>query len=115
MMLDTMTLILEPAESADFKVGATRVTDSNYDKLFTQLTYYIHDMLTQPLGWSSLTFGTFSSVKYRFMSETIPSASASSWTATNGPKRLPILREALAAYELANGPLIDESNNRVTF
>lgn len=115
MMLDTMTLVIEPAESADFKVGATRVNDSNYDKLFKQLTYYIHDMLTQPSGWSSLTFGTFSSVKYRFMIETIPSASASSWTSANGPKRLPVLRAALTDYELANGPLLDESNNRVTF
>lgn len=120
MMLDTMILIVEPAETVDFKVGAVGTIPGKSsmraeDKLFKQLTYYIHDMLEMPSGWSSPTFGVFSSVKYRFMIKTIPEADETSWTVATGSTRLPILRAALTAYELTNGPLMDESNNRVTF
>lgn len=120
MMLDTMILVLEPIETADFKVGAdgTIARKSNLvaeDQVFTQLKLYVSNMLAKPSNWSDVTYGLFSSVKLRFMMKSVPNSTATYFTVARGPATLPILRAALLAYESTNGPMIDESNNRVAF
>ncbi|MCD0489151.1 DUF4843 domain-containing protein [Pedobacter sp. MC2016-14] len=119
MMLDTMILVVEPVATTDFKVGAAgtipRKTSSAADEqLFKQLKLYINDMLTKPTSWNETAYGIFSSVKLRFMMKQYPTATANSFS-TSSATRLPVLRAALTTYESTNGPLIDESNIRVTF
>ncbi len=120
MMLDTMILVVEPEATADFKVGAAgtiprKNNASSDEQLFTQLKLYVSNMLSRPTNWSDATYGSFSSVKLRFMMQSVPGSTQTYFTAARGAATLPVLRAALLTYESTNGPLIDESNNRVTF
>lgn len=120
MRLDTMILIVEPMVTPDFKIGAAGTIPRKNnsvaeEQLFTQLTLYVNDMLSRPSNWSDVTYGLFSSVKLRFMMENVAGSTQTYFTAARGAATLPVLRAALTSYESVNGPLIDESNNRVTF
>lgn len=120
MRLDTMILVVEPIQTADFEVGAAgtipkKNNSLSDEQLFTQLKLFLIDMLARPSNWSDVTYGMFSSVKLRFMMQSVPNSTATYFTAARGAATLPILRAALLTYESTNGPMIDESNNRVTF
>lgn len=103
-----LKLYLNIAPSKDFKVGYTGLTDFKIS---------ITDQLVPPV-WSytmNVTFGAFSTVKFRFMVSTLQRVSFSgifpSELAAMGSK----CKVALSQYEAANGPLLDESGLRVVF
>lgn len=122
LLLDSMTLVVEIAESSEFKLGLTgstprKTTSGSAEYYSNRATVYIFDMLTRPSNWSDANYKLFSSVKLRFMLKTVPASNGRvDWfTPVRAAAQLPVLRAALASYEAANGPLLDESNIRVAF
>lgn len=124
MLTNTYRLVLEPVETKDFVVGVVGTTPPRSISLtdypetnFISIKIDITNQLVQPAGWQPSIFGTFSIAKYRFMIQTTGLTDFSiEALGTDGLFNLPVkLRNALAVYEAANGPLIDENGNRVTF
>jgi hypothetical protein len=110
------------AESDDFKLGyidglTTNGTASGPGRL--RYRFSITDQLTKPANWETVWinyFGVFSKVKFQFLIQT---TGRTSWTSTGLPQDLNFMiqtaKYALYNYEQANGPLMDEFGNRVTF
>lgn len=121
MAANTYRLVLEPAETADFKLGTigqtpetnTMYTEENFQYFKIDLT----NQLVEPDGWLESAFGVFSAVKYRFMVEVTGLTDFSSEAiGRDGVYNLPVkLQKALEEYEALNGPLIDENGNEVSF
>lgn len=111
-------LVAEVAESKDFTPGAVgqEIGGSyNLPKMLVKIT----GRIVEPTYWPDVesAFGTFSAVKFRFMIQ-VTGLTDFSYEAlgTSGIYNLPVrLRNALLEHEAANGPLIDENGNRVTF
>lgn len=115
-------IVLEPAETKDFTLGTfgqtpgttnADITEENFRYLKVDVTgQYI-----EPSYWSDLDFGEFSAVKYQFMVKTLGITDFSyDNIGQEGLLNFPVtLKNALAAYEAVNGPLIDENGERVTF
>ncbi|MDR6781480.1 hypothetical protein ABIE26_002032 [Pedobacter africanus] len=119
MTTNTYTLVAEVAENSDFTIGSLgNVPASPYTEVnFKQVKVEISNKLVQPSYWSAGTFGAFSVVKFKFMIQVTGLTDFSPEAiGVDGQYNLPIrLRNALAEYEAANGPLYDENNVRVTF
>ena len=114
-----VNLYLTIGESKDFKPGYTDKANSfhAFDRLHYKISFT--DQLVKPSNWDgslASAFGTYSKVKYQFM---IASTGKVDWRTGVFPADLNFLaakvKAALLEYELANGPLIDESGNRVVF
>jgi hypothetical protein len=117
-----VTAYITIAESADFKIGykdgiGGTSTYGNLGGLHYQIK--ITDQLLKPTNWDNYLvnyFGDFSLVKFQFM---IQATGVTSWNNYPLPQylnfRVQTVKFALYNYELANGPLIDEFGNKVTF
>jgi hypothetical protein len=106
-------------ESADFKPGYMDkyVSVDPYNKLHFRIS--IDDQLLRPSNWDSkwsAYFGTYSRAKHLFINQVYGGAG---WTTVAFPQDINFLvqsaRYALYTYEQANGPLMDENNERVVF
>ncbi|MFT4093527.1 MAG: DUF4843 domain-containing protein [Niabella sp.] len=118
MTTQTFRLITEVVPNEDFEQGAIgQEVGLTYNVKNIKLD--ITNRIVEPSYWSSVAsvFGTFSQTKFQFMVE-VTGLTDFSFDAIgiDGYYNLPVkLRNALAAYEAVNGPLIDEFGNRVTF
>jgi hypothetical protein len=76
-------------------------------------------MYTRPAYWDLLDpdFGEFSAEKYKFMVKVLGITDFSyDNIGFDGFINFPVtLRNALAAYEAANGPLLDENRQQISF
>ena len=124
MKTDNKRLLLEVVESADFKPGIPNTATVN-PRAGGALKYLvkINDFLTMPSNWNSAPvyyFGTYSQVKYAFVinvtgrSEFLTSGTDAVSTSQFLYYKL-ICKDALATYEAANGPMMDENGIRITF
>lgn len=117
-------LLLEVVESADFKPGVPN-TATNNPRAGGGLKYLvkINDYLTMPANWNSapvFSFGTYSQVKYAFVINVtgrsdFPTSGTDAVSSSQFLYYKLICKDALAVYEAANGPLMDENGIRVTF
>lgn len=114
-----LTIDLAVAESPDFKPGYNDRPSANspIDRLHYKIS--LTDQLLKPARWDvSLagSFGTYSRTKFRFM---ILETGKTDWNATIFPADQQFLiqtvKYALYRYEEANGPMMDENNERVEF
>lgn len=100
------------------------------EELFTEVnpawTDYklkINDQLTEPARWiydCYPYFGVYSEAKYRFIIDTLgiwdfPSSGDNAIPKAQMLYYQDKMKTALAAYELENGPMMDEKGNRITF
>lgn len=108
-------------ESKDFKPGFDDIPVTGYQK--TRLHYKVtfNDYLLKPTLWDcclSGYLGNYSETKFRFI---ILNTGKTTWTSaldtTPGIMNFvtTTVRNALFEYEAANGPLLDENGQRVTF
>ena len=125
MKTKTFRLIVTIAENQDFKSGVigeeTGSVNENYPGTISlsKMKINISNQLTKPSYWSDMewAFGSFSVTKFKFMIG-VTGLTDFSYDAIGdeGASNLPLkLANALDAYELINGPLIDEFGQRVTF
>ncbi|WP_109700765.1 DUF4843 domain-containing protein [Chitinophaga deserti] len=124
MKTNEVRLMVEIRQSKDFAPGISDANGSSWYMPGASRRYLvkINDFLTKPNNWDSFLkffFDTFSQVKYAFIIKVTGRSEFPS-----GSTGLPyaqfvyyetVCRNALAEYEAANGPLIDEFGNRVTF
>jgi hypothetical protein len=117
-------IVLEPAETKDFTLGTLGQTPFNNVNLGTEenfryLTIEVSSMYTRPAYWDVLEadFGEFSAEKYKFMVKVLGITDFSYENiGLEGSLNFPVtLRNALAAYEAANGPLLDENGQQISF
>ncbi|MDF2850017.1 MULTISPECIES: DUF4843 domain-containing protein [Sphingobacterium] len=118
--MDTDILIIdaEVESSGEYQTNLSG-TEIGETRNLPNIVIKVTNLLVEPTYWPSVeyNFGTFSQVKFRFM---IQSTGLNDFSdealGYSGSYNIPVkLRNALAAYEKANGPLIDEFGNRVTF
>ncbi|WP_343692916.1 DUF4843 domain-containing protein [Chitinophaga sp.] len=118
MKTKTLKLILEVDPGSELVAGAPGVA-VDYSENLQQMTVNITSQLIKPNYWDNIEFvyGPFSVTRFQFMIRVTgllnfdPNVIGSSEIF-----RLQVmLRNAIAAYELANGPLIDEFGNQVKF
>ena len=114
-----VTAFFTIAESADFKPGYIDkfVSVDPYNKLHYKIS--IDDQLLKPANWDTRWinyFGAYSRAKHLFINQIYGGAT---WTSVVFPQDINFLVQsmkfALYNYEQANGPLIDENNERVVF
>lgn len=124
MASNVYRIVLEPAETKDFTLGtfgATPATTANLqtEENFRYLKIDVTSQYIEPAYWSELSsdFGEFSAVKYKFMVKTLGITDYSyEKIGLDGQLNFPVtLRIALAAYEAANGPLLDENGQQISF
>lgn len=124
MASNVYKIVLEPAETKDFTLGTLGQTPAINTSLGTEenfryLKIEVSNMFTRPAYWDLLeeNFGAFSAVKYKFMVKVLGITDFSyDAIGLNGSLNYPVtLRNALAAYEAANGPLLDETGQRISF
>ena len=124
MASNVYKIVLEPAETKDFTLGTFGQTPANSVNLGTEENFrYLKVEVTaqyiEPAYWATLAadFGAFSAVKYQFMVKTLGITDFSyEKIGSEGVRNFPVtLRNALAVYEAANGPLLDEKGQRITF
>jgi hypothetical protein len=122
MASNVYKIVLEPAETKDFTLGTlgqtpgiNQITEQN----FRYLTIEVSGMYTRPAYWDGLEadFGEFSAEKYKFMVKVLGITDFSYENiGLAGSLNFPVtLRNALAAYEAANGPLLDENGQQISF
>lgn len=112
-----VTGILQVVASEEFNPG---YFDNGWGASRDRTTYKftISDKLTKPAIWDTRwasMFGTYSDVKIRFLAQ---ATGYRTWNVAVGlpqdqNQMLQKARLALYEYELANGPLLDENNQRV--
>lgn len=125
MKTKTFRLVAEIVGSQDFKPGAIGEETGSVNENFpgtislNKLKIDISNQLVKPHYWAYVegAFGTFSVTKFKFMVKVTGMTDFSEEAiGDDGYYNLPLkLSNALAAYELINGPLIDEFGQRVTF
>jgi len=124
MASNVYRIVLEPAETKDFTLGtfgATPATTANLqpEENFRYLKIDVSSMYIRPAYWDVLDadFGEFSAEKYKFMVKVLGITDFSyDNIGFDGFMNFPVtLRNALAAYEAANGPLLDENKNPISF
>ncbi|MEC5145510.1 DUF4843 domain-containing protein [Chitinophaga sp. 212800010-3] len=108
-----VTLVVRLEETESYKAGLN--TNGK------EITFTISNILVKPDSWESYLvpyFGAYSKTKYRFIIDTL-NISDFPWEMTRNGQLLYLktkLALALAAYEKANGPLVDpETGNTVFF
>jgi hypothetical protein len=118
MLNKTFRLVAEVAESKDLVSGATG-TEIGGTITLKNVRVDITNQIVKPTYWPSIegAFGLFSVTKFKFMIQVTGLTDFSEEAiGIDGYYNLPVkLRNALAEYEAINGPLINESGNRVTF
>jgi hypothetical protein len=95
--------------SADFAAGF-----SNSLKYQVRVT----DKLLKPADWSDFFYGPYSLTKHQFMVSRLGTTAITMGTGAQFSEIMSILqkmRVELVKYESANGPLVDENGNKVTF
>lgn len=108
-------------ESKDFKPGFDDKPGTTYKKTRLQYKVSFNDYLVKPSRWdASLAsyLGDYSETKFRFIIQyTAKTTWESALDTTPGIMNFVVttVKNALREYELANGPLLDENGNRVTF
>ncbi|MBT2564119.1 DUF4843 domain-containing protein [Pedobacter sp. ISL-68] len=125
MASNVYRIVLEPAETKDFTLGTfgqTPATTLNLgtEENFRYLKVDVTSQYIEPAYWSIYLladFGEFSAVKYKFMVKTLGITDFSyDKIGSDGLLNFPVtLRNALAAYEAANGPLLDENGQQISF
>ena len=124
MASNVYKIVLEPAETKDFTLGTLGQTPAtngsqNTEENFRYLTIEVSGMYTRPAYWDGLEsdFGEFSAEKYKFMVKVLGITDFSyDNIGLEGSLNFPVtLRNALAAYEAANGPLLDENGQQISF
>jgi hypothetical protein len=88
-----------------------------------QMKIDLTDRIVQPAYWNNIAsyFGAYSNTKYSYMIQSLgtgdlrPVSLGGIWTTNDYLNAAIQLRNDLVVYEAANGPLIDENGNRVTF
>lgn len=112
----TLTLYLKIGESKDFKIGYTDLPATRYKRDRLHYKISITDQLLRPTSWKESTFGAYSKVKFQFM---ILATGKADWNVTIFPSEENFLAQAVKGalfdYEQLNGPLIDETGERVVF
>lgn len=122
MASNVYRIVLEPAETKDFTLGTlgqtpgiNEITEEN----FRYLKIDVSSMYVRPAYWDILDedFGEFSAVKYKFMVKVLGITDFSlDSIGSDGLLNFPVtLRNALADYEAANGPLLDENGQEISF
>lgn len=111
-------LIVEVAESADFKPGYDDYSrNSKLDRLHYKISFT--DRLTKPQRWDGFWvtyFGVYSAKKFQFI---IDVTGKVEWERVAYPQDINYMmqqvRDALRAYEETHGsPLLDENGNEIT-
>jgi hypothetical protein len=124
MASNVYKIVLEPAETKDFTLGTFGQTPANSVNLGTEenfryLKIDVSSMYIRPAYWDVLDadFGEFSAEKYKFMVSVLGITDFSyDKIGSEGLLNFPVtLRNALAAYEAANGPLLDEKGQKISF
>ena len=124
MASNVYRIVLEPAETKDFTLGTLGTTpgitaNSQPEENFRYLKIDVSNMYTRPAYWDLLDadFGEFSAEKYKFMVKVLGITDFSyDNIGLNGSLNFPVtLRNALADYEAANGPLLDENKQPISF
>jgi len=124
MASNVYRIVLEPAETKDFILGTLgqtpeTVTNQGTEENFRYLKVDVTGQYIEPGYWIYLQsdFGDFSAVKYKFMVKTLGITDFDyNKIGSDGLLNFPVtLRNALAAYEAANGPLLDENGQRISF
>ncbi|AMQ01652.1 hypothetical protein AY601_4831 [Pedobacter cryoconitis] len=122
MASNVYRIVLEPAETKDFTLGTFGQTPGNDEITEENFRYLKVDVTSQyiePAYWGNLLtdFGEFSAVKYKFMVKVLGITDFSlEKIGSDGLLNYPVtLRNALAAYEAANGPLLDEKGQQISF
>ncbi|WP_295124947.1 DUF4843 domain-containing protein [uncultured Chitinophaga sp.] len=118
MTSQSFRLVLEMQPNKDFVQGATGLEVGSTMSI-KQYKLNVSNQFVEPSYWSDVSgaFGLFSVAKLKFMMQ-VTGLTDFSYEAlgVDGYYNLPVtLATALAEYEAANGPLIDENGNRVTF
>lgn len=119
MASNVYRIVLEPAETKDFTLGTLGqtppTTTVQTEENFRYLKIDVSNMYTRPAYWDILEgdFGEFSAGKYKFMVKVLDITDFSYENiGLDGYLNFPVtLRNALAAYEAANGPWLDENEN----
>lgn len=124
MASNVYRIVLEPAETKDFILGTLgqtpeTVTNQGTEENFRYLKIDVSGMYVRPAYWDLLDadFGEFSAEKYKFMVKILGITDFSFENiGSDGLLNYPVtLRNALAAYEAANGPLLDENGQQISF
>ncbi|MNK14784.1 hypothetical protein D3C87_329140 [compost metagenome] len=119
MLTNTYRLVVEVAPNKDFATGAFGSDITGETVALKSIKIDVSNRIVQPTYWTSIqgSFGTFSVAKFKFMIQVTGLTDFSEEAiGIDGYYNLPIkLSNALVVYETANGPLIDENGNRVTF
>ncbi|MBE5319827.1 DUF4843 domain-containing protein [Pedobacter sp. MR2016-19] len=124
MAKNVYRIVLEPAETKDFILGTLgqtpeTVTNQGTEENFRYLKIDVSGMYVRPAYWDLLDadFGEFSAEKYKFMVKILGITDFSFENiGSDGLLNYPVtLRNALAAYEAANGPLLDENGQEISF
>ncbi|MCJ8209209.1 DUF4843 domain-containing protein [Mucilaginibacter sp. RS28] len=118
MKTKSFKLLLEVAPGAELVAGAPGIA-TDLSANLKRMKVNITGQLIKPDYWENVqfVFGTFSVTKFQFMIKTSGLTNFSPAVIGLGEIfRLQVtFRNALTAYEKVNGPLIDESGNRVIF
>ncbi len=118
MQTQALRIVAEVAASADFLPGGTGQAIGG-TKAINSYKVWVSNKPERPVYWDDVEsyFGSFSATRIRFMISTlrISDFSRDALGAYELYTYPVILRNALAKYETANGPLIDEFGQRVTF
>ncbi|MBE9599562.1 DUF4843 domain-containing protein [Pedobacter sp. MC2016-24] len=123
MASNVYRIVLEPAETKDFTLGTLGQTPATTtiqtEENFRYLKIDVSSMYVRPAYWDVLdaSFGEFSAEKYKFMVKVLGITDFSyDNIGLDGYLNFPVtLRNALAVYEAANGPLLDENKNPISF
>ena len=119
MLTNTYRLIVEVAPNKDFTTVALGSEITGETIALKSIKIDVSNRIVQPTYWTSIqgSFGTFSVAKFKFMIQVTGLTDFSDEAiGIDGFYNLPVkLSNALVVYEAANGPLIDENGNRVTF
>lgn len=118
-------LLVEVMESSDFKPGIPNTVPLN-PRAGGSLRFLIkiNDALTKPANWDTQLasyFGTYSQAKYKFVIEVTGRTEFIFGSGADNISTSQILfyktscKNALLAYEAANGPMLDENGIRITF
>jgi len=118
METQALRIVAEVAASEDFLPGGQGLTIGG-TKAINSYKIWVSNKPERPLYWDDVEydFGSFSATRIRFMISVLGISDFSYDTiGAYGTFTYPvILRNALIKYEAANGPLIDEFGERVTF
>jgi hypothetical protein len=119
MLTNVYRLVVEAAPNKDFTAGALGSEITGETVAIKAIKIDISNTILRPTYWDQVqgTFGAFSVTKFKFMIQVTGLTDFSQDAlGVDGIYNLPVkLQNALEEYEAANGPLIDENGDQVTF